>query len=34
MSWSGNDTINLPAVKMSALLIQYFDRDKLGLHKR
>jgi hypothetical protein len=31
--WSSNDTINLPAVKMSAMLNQYFDCDKPGLHK-
>jgi hypothetical protein len=34
MLWSGSDTINLPAVKMSVVLIQYFDCDKLGLHKK
>ena len=34
MLWSGNDTINLPAVKMFAVLVQYFDCNKLGLHKK
>lgn len=34
MLWSVNDTISLPAVKMSAVLIQCFDCDKLGLHKK
>jgi len=34
MLWSGNDTINLRAVKIFAILFQYFDCDKLGLHKK
>lgn len=34
MLWSGNYEINLPAVKIFAVLIQCFDYNKLGMHKK
>ena len=34
MLWSGDYEINLPAVKIFAVLIQYFDYNKLRMHKK